>query len=127
LRSWGYAAGLLEAAWVNEIMEPSVVFPSLDTPVAFFSQEAWVDAPQLTNTLINLARKHGAQVGLGVVVKSIETNGGRVAALRLSSGERLPIDAVVSAAGAEADRVAALLGLPLPLRQSKGLLSCAWR
>jgi glycine/D-amino acid oxidase-like deaminating enzyme len=122
LCSWGYTVEWREAAWVNEVMEPNVVFPSPDTPVAFFPEEAWADAPQLTNALIDLARRHGAQVGLGVAVESIETKGGRAAALRLSSGERLPIDAAVNAAGAEADQVAALFGLPLPLRLSKGLL-----
>ncbi|MBV9455397.1 MAG: FAD-dependent oxidoreductase [Rubrobacter sp.] len=122
LHSWGYTVQWREAAWLNEFMEPHVVFPSPDTSVAFFSEEVWVDAPQLTNALIDLARKHGAQLGLGVAVESIETKGGRVAALRLSNGERLPIDAVVNAAGAEADHVAALLGLPLPLKLSKGLL-----
>ena len=122
LCSWGYTVEWREAAWVNEVMEPNVVFPSPDTPVAFFPEEAWADAQQLTNALIDLARRHGAQVGLGVAVESIETKGGRAAALRLSSGERLPIDAAVNAAGAEADQVAALFGLPLPLRLSKGLL-----
>src|SRR5947209_537063 len=33
LRSWGYAVEWREAAWVNELMEPNVVFPSPDTPV----------------------------------------------------------------------------------------------
>jgi glycine/D-amino acid oxidase-like deaminating enzyme len=45
-----------------------------------------------------------------------------VATLRLETGERIPVDAVVNAAGPEADRVAGLLGRALPLRPSKGLL-----
>jgi glycine/D-amino acid oxidase-like deaminating enzyme len=122
LRSWGYTVEWREAAGVNELMEPNVVFPSPDTSVALFPKEVWVDAPQLTNVLLDLARRHDARLGLAVAVQSIETIGGRVAALRLSNGERVPIDAVVNAAGAEAHRVAELLGLSLPLKPSKGLL-----
>jgi glycine/D-amino acid oxidase-like deaminating enzyme len=46
-----------------------------------------------------------------------------VSALRLRGGERLPVNAVVNAAGPEADWVAALLGRALPLESSKGLIS----
>jgi glycine/D-amino acid oxidase-like deaminating enzyme len=41
LRSWGYAAEWREARHVNEVLEPNVAFPSPDTPVAFFPEEAW--------------------------------------------------------------------------------------
>ncbi len=58
----------------------------------------------------------------GATVEGIEAEGGRVSALRFDSGERLPVDAVVNAAGPEADRVAALLGRRLPLDPSKGLI-----
>ncbi len=123
LRSWGYAAEWWRASRVNEILEPNVVFPSPDTPVAFFPHEAWVDAPRLASTLVELARRSGADGRFGNAVEEIETEGGRVSALRLKDGERLPVDAVVNAAGPRADRVAALLGRSLPLESSKGLIS----
>jgi glycine/D-amino acid oxidase-like deaminating enzyme len=122
LRSWGYAAEWWEASRVNEAMEPNVAFPSPDTPVAFFPEEAWVDAPRLTNFLVELARRNGAEARFGTAVEAVETRGGRVAAVRLRGGERLSVDAIVNAAGPAADRVAALLGRSLPLKPSKGLL-----
>ncbi len=122
LRSWGYAAEWWEASRVNEVMEPNVAFPSPDIPVAFFPGEAWVDAPRLTNALVELARRSGAEARFGTTVEAIETRGGRVAAVRLRGGEHLRVDAVVNAAGPGADRVAALLGRSLPLKPSKGLL-----
>ncbi|HZC19389.1 MAG TPA: FAD-dependent oxidoreductase, partial [Rubrobacteraceae bacterium] len=122
LRSWGYVAEWWEASWVNEIMEPNVAFPSPDTPVAFFREEAWVDAPRLTDALVELARRNGAGARFGAAVEAIETRGGRVAAVRLRDGGGLSVDAVVNAAGPGADRVAALLGRSLPLKPSKGLL-----
>ena len=122
LRSWGYAAEWREASWINETLEPSVAFPSPDLPVAFFPEEAWVDAPRLANALVGLAGRNGAEMRFDATVELIEADGGRVAAVRLRGGERIPVDVVVNAAGPQADRVAALLGLPLPLKPSKGLL-----
>jgi glycine/D-amino acid oxidase-like deaminating enzyme len=40
----------------------------------------------------------------------------------LATGERLEVNAVVNAAGPHADQVAALVGLPLPLTPTRGLL-----
>lgn len=122
LRSWGYAAEWWEASRINEVMEPGIVFPSSDILVAFFPEEAWVDAPRLTNFLVELARQKGAEVRFGTIVEAVETRGGGVVAVRLRGGERLPADAVVNAAGPGADRVAGLLGLPLPLWKRRGLL-----
>jgi len=45
-----------------------------------------------------------------------------VSALRLQGGERIPCDAVVDAAGPEADVIAAMLGRKLPLKPRGGLL-----
>lgn len=122
LRSWGYAAEWRRASSVNEYLEPSIAFPDPEAPVALFPDETWVDAPRLADTLVRRARAEGAEVRLGEAVAEIETKDGRVSALRLQGGERLPCEAVVNAAGPAADRVAALLGRALPLRPSRGLL-----
>jgi glycine/D-amino acid oxidase-like deaminating enzyme len=122
LRSWGYAAEWRKASWANETLEPNVAFPSPETPVAFFRDEAWIDAPRLAETLVEHAREKGAETRFGVTVQEIEAAGGCVSALRIDRGERFPCDAVVNAAGPDADRIAALLGRTLPLRPSKGLL-----
>jgi glycine/D-amino acid oxidase-like deaminating enzyme len=122
LCSWGYAAEWWEASWVNEVMEPGVAFPSPYTPVAFFPREAWVNAPQLASALVRFACCNGVEGRFGTAVEAIETRDERVTAVRLQGSERLPVDAVVNAAGPEADQIAALLGRPLPLKPSKGLL-----
>jgi glycine/D-amino acid oxidase-like deaminating enzyme len=123
LRSWDYAAEWWRASRVNEILEPQVNFPGPDTPVAFFPHETWVDAPRLAKALVELARRSDAETRFGAAVEEIKAgNNGSVEALRLQGGERLPVDAVVNAAGPGADRVAALLGRRLRLRPSKGLL-----
>ncbi len=122
LRSWGYGAEWCEAWQVNEVMEPNVAFPSADTPVAFFPEEAWIDAPRLASTLVELACQNGAEARFNASLEEIECRAGRVAAVGFRGEESLPVDAVVNAAGPGADRVAAMLGLPLPLKPSEGLL-----
>ena len=123
LRSWGYAAEWWKASRVHEILEPNLSYPGPDVPVAYFPEEAWVDAPRLADALVELARQSDAETRFGSAVEEIETEGGRVSALRLEGGTRFPVDAVVNAAGPEADRVASLLGRSLPLESSKGLIS----
>ncbi len=123
LVSWGYAAEWWRASRINDLLEPHLRFPAPDTPVAFFPEEAWVDAPQLTRTLTRLAVRGGAETRFDSAVESVETRDGRVAGVRTADGEGLPVDAVINAAGPAADRVAAMVGRKLPLAKRSGLLA----
>ena len=122
LSSWGYAVELKKAADVNRDLEAGLVFPAHDTPVAHFPDEAWVDAPQLAEALVRLARDSGAEVCFGIPVTSLRTRAGRLSGVELGD-ESIPVDAMVNAAGPAADRIAALLDLPLPMAPSSGLLA----
>lgn len=123
LRSWGYVAEWRQASQVNEHLEPRLEFTAPDAPVAFFPEEAWIDAPQLTRTLVRLAARNGAETRFGSAVESIETEGGRVFGVWVAGGEELRVDAVVNAAGPGAARVAAMAGRKLPLVSRSGLLA----
>ena len=123
LRSWGYAAEWWKASRVVAEMEPHVVFPNPDTPVAFFPDEGWVDATQLTKILIERARQYGAELRFGTALESIRREeDGSVSGLRLSGGDVTPVDAVVNAAGPDTDLVAGMVGRELPLQSKNGLL-----
>ena len=123
LRSWSYAAEWWRASQVKAELEPNVIFPHPDTPVAFFPDEGWVEAPRLTKTLVECARRDGADLRFGAAVESIEREVGPVFRLRLPDGEVVLTDAVVNAAGTGAARVAAMLGRELPVASKKGLLA----
>lgn len=125
LRSWGYPARVMSASEVRENLEPGVVLPD-GAPVGFFPEEFWVDAPRLTDALVERARRGGAEVRPNAAVRSVEAGEGRLAALRLESGERLEADAAVNAAGPAAAAVAAMFGRRLPLEVFPGLL-VRWR
>ena len=121
LSSWDYAAEWRTAAEVSRRLEPNLKLPAPDIPVAYFPEEAWVDAPRLTGTLVRLARDEGAEVRFGTSVNSIQLRAGRISGVEVGE-EIIPVDTVVNAAGPGADRIAALLDLPLPMSPSRGLL-----
>jgi glycine/D-amino acid oxidase-like deaminating enzyme len=121
LRSWSYSAEMLSASTVNETLEPEAVFPDLHTRVAYFPEESWVDAPALTETLVQAAGRNGAQTYFGNAVHGIEP-GDEGATLRLENGDELHADAVVNATGAKSAYVAEMVGRKLPLDVFLGLL-----
>ncbi len=123
LRSWDYAAEWWTASRVREELEPQVTFTNPESPVAFFPEEAWVDAPRLTNLLLDRAVGYGAVVRPGVGVADIEMDGGRVTGVRLADEDNIRVDAVVNAAGTAADGIAAMVGRELPLETRNGLIA----
>ena len=127
LRSWGYPAECRSAGEVRRLLEPGVRFPAADTPVAVFPGEGWVDTRRLVRRLVDDAVGGGARVHLGRPLTDIVVDGGRVAGIVLSDGERHDVDAVVNAAGPAGAGVARLVGRKLPLRDEPGVvarLSC---
>jgi glycine/D-amino acid oxidase-like deaminating enzyme len=122
LQSWGYVAEIRSAADAQQTLEPNVRFARPDAQLAYFPEEGWIDAPLLASSMTERARQLGAQTLFGTTLESIEVENGRVAAVTLGQSGRLPVDAVVNAAGTGADKVAALVGRTLPLAPTTGLL-----
>ena len=123
LRSWDYAAEWWTASRVREELEPQAVFTDPGSPVAFFPREAWVDAPRLTNLLLDRAVEYGAVVRPGVDVMGIEADGGQVSGVRFTDDDDIRVDVVVNAAGTAADSIAAMVGRELPLETKDGLIA----
>jgi glycine/D-amino acid oxidase-like deaminating enzyme len=121
LRSWSYAAEMLPASTVNERLEPEVVFPDPKTKIAHFPEESWVEAPALTEALVQAASHDGALTLVGGAVHGIEVGGAGVTA-SLENGDAVRADAVVNATGASAASVAGMVERELPLDVFRGLL-----
>jgi glycine/D-amino acid oxidase-like deaminating enzyme len=121
LRSWSYAAEMLPASTVNERLEPQVVFPEPERRVAYFPKESWVDAPALTNALVQAASSNEAFTLVRDSARGIQV-GGEGATVRLENGETVHADAVVNATGAGAAPLAGMVGRELPLDVFPGLL-----
>jgi len=122
LASVGYEVVLWEAERVRRLLEPAVRFPSDDTPVAVYLREGWLDGRALASGLVEAAAGHGARALLNTNVCDIVTEHSRIAAVVTTDGQRLPVDAVVNAAGPDADKIAALVGRALPMRYDPGLI-----
>jgi glycine/D-amino acid oxidase-like deaminating enzyme len=81
--------------------------------------EALVTPPLLVRALVKEAAEHGAEVLTGTEVTGIEVDAGAVVAVDTTAG-RIRAPAVVNAAGLDATRVGALVGLDIPLYPSRG-------
>jgi glycine/D-amino acid oxidase-like deaminating enzyme len=119
LRSWSYAAEMLPAPAVNEMLEPGAALP--EVRIAHFPEESWVDAHALTRTLVKAASRNGARTQFGDPVYGIEVDGEGVM-LQPEDGDAVHADVVVNATGAKAASVAEMVGRKLPLDVFPGLL-----
>jgi len=82
------------------------------------SGEGWIDAHALMHGLRHKARSLGVQV-LQAEAAALECAQGRVQAVRLQDGSRIPCGTVVNAAGTGAARLARTAGIDLPVQSRK--------
>jgi glycine/D-amino acid oxidase-like deaminating enzyme len=82
-------------------------------------REALVTPPLLVRALVREASELGAEVLTGTAVTGVDVDGGEVVAVDTTAG-RIRTPAVVNAAGLDATRVGALVGLDIPLYPSRG-------
>ena len=90
LQAWGYAAEMLPARVVLADLEPGLAIPDPETPVAWFSREAWVDAPAMTRRLVEAIRNAGGRVLTGPdrEVVAIGSEGDRISSVTLRAARR---------------------------------------
>jgi FAD-dependent oxidoreductase domain-containing protein 1 len=82
------------------------------------SGEGWFDGYGLLQAFRRKARSLGATY-LAREAVGFETAGGRINAVKLDDGSRLECDVVVNAAGPWAGKLAALMGVDLPVRNRR--------
>lgn len=108
----GIRTDLVDADEVRRIL-PGIEIGD-DQVAAFEPSSGYADPTQTTSSLLTAAVAHGARLIQGCTVTGVRTDGGRVVGVDTSRG---PFDApiVVDVAGAWAGRLAASVGLDLPL------------
>ncbi len=123
LGSWGYDATVWPADKAQRLLEPEVEFPSGDTPVAVFGDEGWVHGRSLVGNLVADAARHGAQLWVESNVAGVTLRDGAASEIALADGRRVEVDGVVNAAGPAGNRIAALVGRDLPMREEPGIVA----
>jgi glycine/D-amino acid oxidase-like deaminating enzyme len=125
LQEWGYAVELIPPQRAVAELAPGLAGGDISeaSAVAWFPQEAWVDAPVMARRLVEAARNAGGRILTGAEreVVAIGTENGRIANLTLRGGQTVPAHAVVNAAGIAGGDIAALVGRRLPVTAPRGL------
>jgi glycine/D-amino acid oxidase-like deaminating enzyme len=104
-------------------LEPDFALPDADD-VAFiwYPEERWIESAPLIGRLLGGVRARGGQVRERVAVVALATGDDAVRGVRLADGGRIAADAVVLAAGTGSEALAGLVGVPLAMSPSPGLL-----
>jgi len=90
--------------------------------------EGWIDAPLFIQVLLEQVRHRGGEVRCGARVQAVRRPGtraagsSRVMGIVTEAGESFEAGWVVNCAGPDADRVAAMAGVSLPMTRVPGLL-----
>ena len=123
LRSWGYRVETLSPERVMKELEPDLVIdPDKVNEVFYTPYEGWVNGIGLAHGTVRAAiRQYSARLVRDEVV-GLSGPGGTVDTVMLASGETLPADVVINAAGPDAAKIAAMAGVDLPIRRQPGFL-----
>jgi len=83
---------------------------------AYEPRAGYADGYQTAQAFGQAARRGGCRIRQSTPVAAIDQSGGRVSGLALASGERIPADVVIVAAGPWSPPLVAPLGVDLPIR-----------
>jgi glycine/D-amino acid oxidase-like deaminating enzyme len=120
LQEWGYPIGEIGRADLLGLL------PGVD-PGPFgaawrSSIDGTFDPVATTHTLVDAATAKGAVLRTGVSVTGFDIQDGRIAGVKTTQG-MVAADAVVLAMGNDAPPIAAMAGIKLPLKRSRGVLA----
>ncbi|KAF9773463.1 hypothetical protein IL306_008704 [Fusarium sp. DS 682] len=120
LTAWGYDVIRVDKTEISK-REPHIAEPLLPEWGLGYAGEGALEAETTAELLINLARDNSAKV-LETKVKGFQKSDGHISGVVLSSGETVPADHVVVAAGLGSVSLLASENIKLPLKSTAGLL-----
>lgn len=115
---WGYDIRQVGRAEASNLEPNLAEYPEFAVAVA---EEGAVEPVDAARILLADARAHGATLIDNVTVTALREEGGRITGVRTSSGE-MTADMVVLAAGAAVTKLAASVGVTVPLETPPGLI-----
>jgi glycine/D-amino acid oxidase-like deaminating enzyme len=119
-QSWGYPVRLVENEELRALERN--VEPGNVAAASWSEEEGHLDPVLATETLVDHARKAGARVVFPCEVTAIDRKGEKLTSVRTTTGD-FELDVVVIAAGVDTAKLAALVGVALPLVESPGVLA----
>jgi len=125
LACWGYPASFISRDRALGL-EPAVAIPDRVRDVAFFADDAWLDAPRLIRTLLGTATAKGARIRERMAVRSVRVRGGRIEALAVDGGE-IVAHSVLVCVGPATRAFLEPLGVTIPVGRVPGLLAVTSR
>jgi len=119
-QGWGYAARLIDEAELRRLLPK--VSPGPVAVASFSEQEGAVDPVHAVEVILKHARQSGATVEFPCEITGLDVANGRVRAVKTTKGA-LEADAVVLACGNDTPRLAKMVGVEVPLKDSPGVLA----
>jgi glycine/D-amino acid oxidase-like deaminating enzyme len=119
-QAWGYSVRAIQAGEIPVLL-PAIA-PGPVGAACFADQEATVDPLHALTIFLEHAKAGGARLEYPVEVTGIVTSNGRVTAVE-STGAKYPCDFLVLAAGVDSERLARLVNVNVPLKDSPGALA----
>ena len=118
--SWGYPMQLVDEARFHALepeLQPGPVLAAVHA-----TQEGSLDPVHATEVLLQRAAAFGARIEYPCEITGIDLRWGELQGLRTTCGD-IATDTLVIAAGVDTPRLAAMVGLEVPLRDSPGVLA----
>lgn len=119
-QAWGYPVRLIDEDEFRQL-EPNVVAGKAAT-AAYTEHEGTVDPVHANEVFIDAARRAGATIEYPQDVTGIDLRWGRLRGLQTARGA-VAADVVVIAAGVDTPRLATMVGVGVPLKDSPGVLA----
>jgi glycine/D-amino acid oxidase-like deaminating enzyme len=123
LRRLGYRIEALTPEQATRELDPDLAIDPEEVDVVYYTpMEGWIDGVGLCHSAVRTAvQRYGACL-VQDTVTGFATDGGSVTGVRITSGETLPADAVINAAGPQTPQVMELAEASLPMTLQPGLL-----